>query len=178
MPQPKLEDLSTDVAEKIELWVSLVEADDEMCGLWLHGPARSGTSYAAKAALRQLLKTVERYQGIEAFILPAHAAYEDLRALWDSDKSDAPSFAEWASLDAEIDGDWNRSILLVDDWNETVPTDFVMRHFYPRIRNRMKLQKPTIIATRFDPKDATRGEVQFFYDLFVISAVDRSHAGR
>ena len=174
--RPTLDDLSEEVAEKISLWASLVDSGDEMCGLWLHSAPREGSSYAALAAVREL-RHVERYQGGSFFAMTAYHAYTDLRSLWDADKSDAPSFAEWASLDAEVHSNWSHNVLILDDWDDTVPTDFFMKHFYPRLRDRLKAQKPTIIATRHDPS-VTGVEAPFFFDLFVVAEVDRSHAGR
>lgn len=174
---PKLDDLDDEVAEGIRLWRSYVEQKHEVCGLWVHSPPRGGSSFAAVAAARSL-GALDTFKGGTFFTMQAYGAYEDLRSLWDSskDRSDAPSFAEWASLDAEIHNNWHRSILLLDDLDKTVPNDFIWKHFYPKIRERVKAGMPTIIASRWSPTEIAGDEAQFFYDLFVVVAVH--HARR
>lgn len=176
--KPALDDLSEEAAEAIKVWLSYVEQDSGPKSLWVHSDPRGGSSHAAFAAMWELGK-LPAYKNGGCLVMDAYGAYQDLHSLWDSNrhKDDAPSFAEWSSLDAEIDANWKRSVILLNDWMDTVPIDFFAKHFYPRLRVRAQAGLPTIIATRYSP-EALGAEAQFFYDLFVVVEVNRSHAGR
>lgn len=177
--KPKIDLLADAAAESIKDWVQGVE-DQELFGLWLWGKPRAGTSFAARAALNQLAR-IPKYNHTSAQVLDAYGAYQSLRKIWDTSSlmrgntSDAALFSELTSLEDEVEWEWGQNVLLLDDWNDTVPADFFMRHFYPHIRIRVQTQKPTVIVSRYSTKVAGH-EDAFFNETFVVAEVER--AGR
>lgn len=177
--RPKASLLTEDVAERIELWVQGVE-QAEIFGLWLHGAPRAGTSFAARAALNQLGK-IPKYNHQDAYVLDTYGAYQSLRKIWDTNHlmrgntSDAGLVSEVFELEDEVEWEWGQNVLLLDDWNDTVPVDFFLKHFYPHLRMRISKHQPTVIATRYPP-DIAGIEAAYFAETFVVAEVLR--AGR
>ena len=179
MGQPRIKHLEPPVAELISEWVDRIE-QKELFGLWLWGPPRVGTSYASIAALNELGR-LPVYAGEEAQIRACFDVYEDLRAVWDEStfaRGHASDNAAWEyrdQIDAEVTALWAWPVFVLNDWTDTVPAEFWMKHFYPLVRRRISARLPTIIVARFDPS-VTGPEERYFREEFVVAEVTQRGA--
>jgi hypothetical protein len=180
--QPRIRDLEPTVADGISLWVDKIE-QKEAFGLWLWGPPRVGTTYAAIAALNELGR-IPAYNHQHAEIRAAYDVYTDLRQIFDASTyaqghaSDGAAWAERDQIEQEVAALWDCSFFVLNDWSDTVPVKFFMKHFYPLVRRRISAAKPTIIVTRFNPS-VTGSEERYFREEFVVvEMTQRGHGTR
>src|SRR5262252_973102 len=99
------------------------------------GPPRAGTSYAGLAALNELAR-IDAYSHLQVPTPAAYDMYEDLRAIWDASTyagghaGDAAAWAEKDLLAEMVTAAWAEPVFMLNDWSESVPTDFFLKHFY------------------------------------------------
>jgi hypothetical protein len=176
--KPRISHLEPKVAEAIKTWVAGIEKK-EVFGLWIMGGPRSGTTYAGYAALTELGR-LPGYAKQIAAVIAVRDLYEDLCKVWDASsfarhEGSAAAWADRDQIENEVNDTWELApAILLNDWSDSVPVEFFMRHIYPMIRRRISQRKPLVIAARFDPI-ITGIEERYFREEFVVTEV--THRG-
>ena len=144
-------------------------------GLWVHGMRRAGSSYIGHIAGRMAAQYVYSSDRITALKL-----VRDTRKVWtqsDLVRNHPDDYSLWLDADSQesrLEKLWNLSLLWIDDLHaESTDIRFWRKHIHPRIEERVKDGKLTIVSTTYIPNDPILGLQTAIEDLFVICDATR-----
>ena len=148
------------------------QLDQEQCGLWVVGDRRSGSSYIAEVAVRNVKREFWSWEMVRA-----NALVEEIHLFWSLStavRQHPDDFALWEDMnkvDMTLDHLWHQCELVwIDDLRpDAVDIDFWRRHAQAKIEDRVKEGKPTVIATNLLPAaPELMGLQRVIEDLFVV----------
>jgi hypothetical protein len=150
-----IKNLPEPTKEWIKQWRRNVLDDDGKVGLWLFGPRRAGTSYAAQTIVGRMAFSEEGF--IESAYIEAVDLVALVRATWDASKQhDTPDHAVFLESRAIEDRlnylFYECRLLWVDDMHhDDLDWNIWRKHIQPFIERRVKHRQPTVISTTLPP---------------------------
>ena len=159
-----------------------LSGESQQVGLWVWGDRRAGSSTIADIALSQAVKG----DGLSWEYATNIGLMDAVREQWNArDISrnlphDYDLYVEANRAEMFMGDVWEKDILLLDDLHSTptvaaqIDFPFWLKHCWPRIEQRVKQRKATIIATNMQYSAAPLADIKVIIkDLFV-----RCHAER
>lgn len=168
--------LTQETKDALRYWSN----ESNRVGLWVYGPRRSGTSYVAGVASGKAEAEVPDAVWEPATIVRALDLMDNVRKVWTYETlikqhpDDLGFWEEYSKWSDRLERVWNGPVTWVDDLDQTVDMSFWRRHVQPRLEQRIKQGRFTIIATTHPPDSvALEGLLQVILDLFHIIRCER-----
>lgn len=159
------ENLGPEPREALLEWRRRVVEDEPYKGLWIVAPRAGGSSYVAKVAMRRMvygetnMRNWEWLTGLELI--------KAMRTRWSSEdmmRHHPDDYALWQESDLiqrDFDYFWDEAqIVCVDDLHSSLDIGFWRKHLQHDLEARVKLGKPTIVATDMAPNHSGFSDIQ------------------
>ena len=175
MDEYKFDSLDPELRTGINAWLARGGT-----GLWIFGERRSGSSYAARCAVKRHREEFPetKMAGSSQYITAA-TLQRDIRRMWDGEallRANANDYSLWvevSQLQVGFDGMWSTGApLLLDDLHSHVDLGFFRKHAMPWLEQRVKEGKPTIVAGSTSPEDFS-DLAPVINDLFHVLSAER-----
>ena len=129
-----------------------LSADSQQVGLWVWGDRRAGSSTIADIALSGAVKgdSLTWEYATNLSLMDAVRAQWQARDISRNVPNDYDLYVEANQAEMFMDGVWEKDVLFVDDLQEGTDFGFWHKHLWPRIEDRVKRRKVTIIASNLE----------------------------
>jgi hypothetical protein len=151
------------------------DRQDRKVGLWVRGERRSGTSHVGATAMKEAVRTAELREtyGTDDW---EYIAGVDLVELTKESWDEVPTKDEVAWIDAlaverRLDRLWTCDLLFLDDVHlGTVSLALLARAVLPKLEQRVKCCKPTLVTTSLT-EEHLGSLAPVFRDFFVMHEI-------